>query len=133
MDRIEVLSRHIISSERPPHRAAAEPGCSAVVIGGMVLDVQVRTAVMTSKNKASTTYNRAADSYCTHCKWDIALTWPFTPTSYCDGQAKPTGQADVVGGGSVPGVVRQAYGGVGRNIAHCLALLTRQAYLSAIA
>ncbi|KAK9785432.1 hypothetical protein WJX73_003933 [Symbiochloris irregularis] len=43
-----------------------------------------------------------------------------------DVQARPTGRADIAPGDSVPGKVRQTFGGVGRNIAHCLAILTKQ-------
>ena len=41
-------------------------------------------------------------------------------------QARPDGPADVARGGSVPGVVTQSPGGVGRNIAQALALLQRE-------
>ncbi|KAK9821751.1 hypothetical protein WJX81_002966 [Elliptochloris bilobata] len=44
-----------------------------------------------------------------------------------DVQAQAAGPGDVQRGGSVPGSVRQTPGGVARNIAHSLALLTRKA------
>ena len=46
-------------------------------------------------------------------------------------QAKPSSDADVIRGGSVPGKVHQTPGGVARNICECLALLCNSDLLPA--
>lgn len=83
-----------------------------VLIGGMVLDVQVRDSAVLMPVHQSLQLQHQLVFVCGN---ELCTTLQATPHASCDIQP----------GGTVPGQVKLTSGGVARNIAHCLAILLR--------
>jgi hypothetical protein len=97
-----------------------DPSQGAVVVGGMVLDIQARAFVSDRLVLKIRAYLDVLKS----CKMSLSIVLLPEHRAVVM-QAKPDGGADIQRGGSVPGVVQQTPGGVARNIAHSLLLLCR--------